>query len=166
MTMNHIGRTDPPDPAKARTLAAALPWLMAYHGQTIVVKYGGNAMTDDAIKVAFAEDIAFLRFAGFKPVVVHGGGPQISRMLDRLERKGLVARSRSEQDRRMIELTLTERGAEAARALPSLIANALNAQLEGFSADELVTLTGLLQRFIANGPGATGCPKPDEEADS
>ena len=73
-----------PDPAKARTLAAALPWLKRYHGQTIVVKYGGNAMTDDALKVAFAEDIAFLRFAGFKPVVVHGGGPQISRMLDRL----------------------------------------------------------------------------------
>jgi len=90
----------------------------------------------------------------------------MTRMLDRLERKGLVARSRSEQDRRMIELTLTERGAEAARALPSLVANALNAQLDGFSADELVTLTGLLQRFIANGPGSTGCPKPDDEADS
>ena len=73
-----------PDPAKARTLAAALPWLKRYHGQTIVVKYGGNAMTDEALKVAFAEDIAFLRFAGFKPVVVHGGGPQISKMLDRL----------------------------------------------------------------------------------
>ncbi len=73
-----------PDPAKARTLAAALPWLKRYHGQTIVVKYGGNAMTDDTLKVAFAEDVAFLRFAGFKPVVVHGGGPQISRMLDRL----------------------------------------------------------------------------------
>jgi acetylglutamate kinase len=50
----------------------------------VVVKYGGNAMTDDALKRAFAEDIAFLRFAGFRPVVVHGGGPQISRMLDRL----------------------------------------------------------------------------------
>ena len=73
-----------PDPAKARTLAAALPWLKRYHGHTIVVKYGGNAMTDESLKVAFAEDIAFLRFAGFKPVVVHGGGPQISTMLDRL----------------------------------------------------------------------------------
>lgn len=73
-----------PDPAKARTLAAALPWLKAYHGKVVVVKYGGNAMTDDRLKRAFAEDIAFLRFAGFKPVVVHGGGPQISQMLDRL----------------------------------------------------------------------------------
>jgi acetylglutamate kinase len=74
-----------PDPAtKAATLAGALPWLKRYHGKTVVVKYGGNAMIDDSLKRAFAEDIAFLRFAGFRPVVVHGGGPQISRMLDRL----------------------------------------------------------------------------------
>ncbi|MDP2775385.1 MAG: acetylglutamate kinase [Nocardioides sp.] len=73
-----------PDPAKAAVLANALPWLKRYHGKIVVVKYGGNAMTDDNLKRAFAEDIAFLRFAGFKPVVVHGGGPQISRMLDKL----------------------------------------------------------------------------------
>jgi acetylglutamate kinase len=69
---------------KAATLAGALPWLKTYHGKTIVVKYGGNAMTDDALKKAFAEDIVFLRMAGFKPVVVHGGGPQISQMLEKL----------------------------------------------------------------------------------
>jgi acetylglutamate kinase len=68
----------------AETLANALPWLMKYHGKVVVVKYGGNAMIDDTLKKAFAEDIAFLRFAGFKPVVVHGGGPQISKMLDKL----------------------------------------------------------------------------------
>jgi acetylglutamate kinase len=71
--------------AKAATLAAALPWLKRYHGKTIVVKYGGNAMTDEKLKQAFAEDIVFLRYAGFRPVVVHGGGPQISTMLDRLD---------------------------------------------------------------------------------
>jgi acetylglutamate kinase len=69
---------------KAATLAQALPWLKKYHGKVVVVKYGGNAMTDDALKHAFAEDIVFLRLAGFKPVVVHGGGPQISAMLDKL----------------------------------------------------------------------------------
>ena len=69
---------------KAATLAAALPWLEKYHGKVIVVKYGGNAMTDDTLKKAFAEDVVFLRYAGFKPVVVHGGGPQISSMLVRL----------------------------------------------------------------------------------
>ncbi len=71
--------------AKAATLAEALPWLKVYHGKTIVVKYGGNAMTDEKLKKAFAEDIVFLRYAGVHPVVVHGGGPQISSMLDRLD---------------------------------------------------------------------------------
>ena len=69
---------------KAATLAEALPWLRAFHGATVVVKYGGNAMTDDSLKKAFAEDIVFLRLAGLRPVVVHGGGPQISAMLNKL----------------------------------------------------------------------------------
>lgn len=69
---------------KASTLAQALPWLKRYHGKVVVVKYGGNAMVDEELKQAFAEDIVFLRLAGFKPVVVHGGGPQISSMLDQL----------------------------------------------------------------------------------
>ena len=69
---------------RTAVLAGALPWLMKYHGKVIVVKYGGNAMIDSDLKRAFAEDVAFLRYAGFKPVVVHGGGPQISGMLDRL----------------------------------------------------------------------------------
>jgi acetylglutamate kinase len=69
---------------KAATLAGALPWLKKYHDKIVVVKYGGNAMIDAELKRAFAEDIVFLRYAGFKPVVVHGGGPQISAMLDKL----------------------------------------------------------------------------------
>jgi acetylglutamate kinase len=69
---------------KAAILAGALPWLEKYHDKVVVVKYGGNAMVDDALKRAFAEDIVFLRYAGFKPVVVHGGGPQISAMLEKL----------------------------------------------------------------------------------
>jgi acetylglutamate kinase len=69
---------------KVRTLVEALPWLTRFHGKTVVVKFGGNAMTDDALKQAFAQDIVFLRYAGLKPVVVHGGGPQISAHLDRL----------------------------------------------------------------------------------
>jgi len=69
---------------KARVLIEALPWLQRFAGAVVVVKYGGNAMVDDALKSAFARDIAFLRSAGLKPVVVHGGGPQISTMLARL----------------------------------------------------------------------------------
>jgi acetylglutamate kinase len=69
---------------KARTLVEALPWLARLHGRTVVIKYGGHAMTDDALREAFAEDIVFLRYAGVRPVVVHGGGPQITAHLDRL----------------------------------------------------------------------------------
>jgi len=70
--------------AKAAVLTEALPWLEQFHGKTVVIKYGGNAMVDEDLKRAFAEDIVFLRYAGVRPVVVHGGGPQISTMLERL----------------------------------------------------------------------------------
>ena len=69
---------------KAGVLIEALPWLERFHGATIVIKYGGNAMINPALQEAFAADIVFLRYAGIRPVVVHGGGPQISRMLDKL----------------------------------------------------------------------------------
>ncbi|WP_018024758.1 acetylglutamate kinase [Corynebacterium ulceribovis] len=69
---------------RAHVLAEALPWLKHYRDKIVVVKYGGNAMTDDALKAAFAEDMVFLRTVGVKPVVVHGGGPQISAMLKRV----------------------------------------------------------------------------------
>ena len=71
--------------SKASTLIEALPWLGEFAGETIVIKYGGNAMVDQDLKRAFAEDIVFLRRVGLKPVVVHGGGPQISSMLSRLQ---------------------------------------------------------------------------------
>jgi len=71
--------------AKAAVLTEALPWMEQFHGRTVVIKYGGNAMVDDDLKRAFAEDIVFLRYAGLRPVVVHGGGPQISTMLKRLD---------------------------------------------------------------------------------
>jgi acetylglutamate kinase len=69
---------------KAAVLVEALPWLQRFRGALVVVKYGGNAMVDDELKKAFAEDMVFLRLCGLRPVVVHGGGPQIKSMLDRL----------------------------------------------------------------------------------
>jgi acetylglutamate kinase len=69
---------------KAATLIEALPWLARFHGSTIVIKYGGNAMTAPELRQAFAADMVFLRYVGLRPVVVHGGGPQISAMLSRL----------------------------------------------------------------------------------
>ena len=70
--------------AKAGVLAEALPWVKEFTGRTVVVKYGGNAMADDKLRRAFAEDVVFLRLAGVRVVVVHGGGPQVTSMLDRL----------------------------------------------------------------------------------
>ena len=70
--------------AKAQVLIDSLPWLKRFHGETIVVKFGGNAMVSPELQRAFAEDMVYLRYAGIKPVVVHGGGPQISSMLSRL----------------------------------------------------------------------------------
>ncbi|MCX6486038.1 MAG: acetylglutamate kinase [Rhodoluna sp.] len=81
-------KTDQQDTAlariKAETLIESLPWLKQFHGKTIVVKFGGNAMVDDALQQAFAEDMAYLRWIGIRPVVVHGGGPQITARLAEL----------------------------------------------------------------------------------
>jgi acetylglutamate kinase len=68
----------------AAALVEALPWLEQFHGKTVVVKYGGHAMTDEPLREAFAQDVVFLRYAGIRVVVVHGGGPQINAHLDRL----------------------------------------------------------------------------------
>ena len=74
--------------AKAEILAQALPYIRKFHGKTMVIKYGGNAMTDPALQAAFAEDVVLLKLVGINPVVVHGGGPQIETALKRLGKKG------------------------------------------------------------------------------
>ena len=73
---------------KAQILAEALPYIRRFHGKTIVVKYGGNAMTDVALQKSFAHDVVLLKLVGMNPVVVHGGGPQIENLLGRLGKKG------------------------------------------------------------------------------
>jgi acetylglutamate kinase len=73
---------------KAEILAQALPYIRKFHGKTIVVKYGGNAMTDPELQADFAEDIVLLKLVGMNPVVVHGGGPQIEQALNKLGKKG------------------------------------------------------------------------------
>ena len=73
---------------KAQTLAEALPYIKRFHGKTIVVKYGGNAMTEPALQKSFAHDVVLLKLVGMNPVVVHGGGPQIEALLTRIGKKG------------------------------------------------------------------------------
>lgn len=83
--MTAIQQTTPEEAAeKAAVLIESLPWLQRFRDRIVVIKYGGNAMVSEELQDAFAQDIAYLRFVGVKPVVVHGGGPQISQMLDRL----------------------------------------------------------------------------------
>ena len=84
MTTRHPAAERAQAQAKAETLVDALPWLRRFHGKIVVVKYGGNAMTSPDLQAAFAEDVVFLRYAGLRPVVVHGGGPQITEHLTRL----------------------------------------------------------------------------------
>jgi acetylglutamate kinase len=86
--MNAPFSASPQAAEKARILGEALPYIQRFHGKTIVVKLGGNAMTEDALKAAFARDVVLLKLVGMNPVVVHGGGPQIEDMLSRLGKKG------------------------------------------------------------------------------
>jgi len=79
-------RTEPA--LKAQILAEALPYIKRFHGKTIVVKYGGNAMTEPALQKSFAHDVVLLKLVGMNPVVVHGGGPQIEALLNRIGKKG------------------------------------------------------------------------------
>jgi acetylglutamate kinase len=79
----HTGASEQDAIAKAATLIEALPWLNRFHGQTVVIKYGGHAMADPDLRAGFAQDVVFLRYAGLRPVVVHGGGPQITEQLAR-----------------------------------------------------------------------------------
>ena len=81
--LSHISPRD-----KAEILAQALPYIRRFHGKTMVIKYGGNAMTDPALQADFAEDVVLLKLVGMNPVVVHGGGPQIETALHRLGKKG------------------------------------------------------------------------------
>ena len=75
---------------KVQILSEALPFIRRYHGETIVIKYGGSAMTDETLKTAFARDVSLLKLVGVNPVVVHGGGPQISKTLAALAKKAVL----------------------------------------------------------------------------
>src|SRR5688572_5207632 len=89
---------------KARILGEALPYIQRFHGKTIVVKFGGNAMTDDALKAGFARDVALLKLVGMNPVVVHGGGPQIEQMLAKLGKKAEFIQGMRVTDRETMDV--------------------------------------------------------------
>jgi acetylglutamate kinase len=89
---------------KAEILAQALPYIRKYHGKTLVIKYGGNAMTDPSLQADFAEDVVLMKLVGMNPVVVHGGGPQIDKALDKLGKKGQFVQGMRVTDEETMEV--------------------------------------------------------------
>jgi acetylglutamate kinase len=106
---------------KAEILAQALPYIRRFHGKTMVIKYGGNAMTDPSLQKAFAEDVVLLKLVGINPVVVHGGGPQIESALKRLGMKGEFIQGMRVTDPQTMEVVEWVLGGEVQQDIVGLI---------------------------------------------
>lgn len=106
---------------KAQILAEALPYIKRFHGRTIVIKYGGNAMIDEDLKQSFARDVVLLKLVGMHPVIVHGGGPQISNMLDRLGKDGTFVQGMRVTDKETMDVVEMVLGAHVNKDIVSLI---------------------------------------------
>lgn len=106
---------------KAKTLAEALPYIKRFFDKTIVIKYGGNAMTDDHLKECFAKDVVLLKLVGMNPVVVHGGGPQINEMLDRLGKKGEFIQGMRVTDEETMDVVEMVLGGQVNKEIVNLI---------------------------------------------
>ncbi|MDP1791243.1 MAG: acetylglutamate kinase [Methylibium sp.] len=117
---------------KAEILAQALPYIRKFHGKTLVIKYGGNAMTDPALQQDFAEDIVLLKLVGMNPVVVHGGGPQIDEALSRLGKKGTFIQGMRVTDEETMEVVEWVLGGEVQQDIVGLI-NAVGGKAVGLT---------------------------------
>ncbi|MCC7079391.1 MAG: acetylglutamate kinase [Burkholderiales bacterium] len=106
---------------KAAILAEALPYIRRFHGKTIVIKYGGNAMTDETLKQTFAHDVVLLKLVGMNPVVVHGGGPQIDEFLKRLGKQGVFVQGMRVTDSETMDVVEMVLGGAVNKEIVSLI---------------------------------------------
>ena len=106
---------------KAQTLAEALPYIKRFFDKTIVIKYGGNAMTDPKLKECFASDVVLLKLVGMNPVVVHGGGPQINEMLDKLGKKGEFIQGMRVTDEETMDIVEMVLGGQVNKEIVNLI---------------------------------------------
>ena len=114
--LSHVAPRD-----QAEILALALPYIRKYHGKTLVIKYGGNAMTDPALQQDFAEDIVLLKLVGMNPIVVHGGGPQIDEALSRLGKKGTFIQGMRVTDEETMEVVEWVLGGQVQQDIVGLI---------------------------------------------
>jgi acetylglutamate kinase len=106
---------------KAQILAEALPYIRNFHGKTIVIKYGGNAMTDERLKHGFARDVILLKLVGMNPVVVHGGGPQIDNALKKIGKQGTFVQGMRITDEETMEVVEWVLGGEVQQDIVMLI---------------------------------------------
>ena len=114
--LTHIAARD-----KAEILAQALPYIRKFHGKTMVIKYGGNAMTDPALQKAFAEDVVLLKLVGINPIVVHGGGPQIDAALAKIGKKGTFIQGMRVTDQETMDVVEWVLGGEVQQDIVGLI---------------------------------------------
>ena len=114
--LSHIAARD-----KAEILAQALPYIRKFHGKTMVIKYGGNAMTDPALQKAFAEDVVLLKLVGINPIVVHGGGPQIDAALAKIGKKGTFIQGMRVTDQETMDVVEWVLGGEVQQDIVGLI---------------------------------------------
>jgi len=106
---------------KAAILAEALPYIRRFHGKTIVIKYGGNAMTDEKLKESFAHDVVLLKLVGMNPVVVHGGGPQIDELLKRVGKQGVFVQGMRVTDSETMDIVEMVLGGAVNKEIVNLI---------------------------------------------
>ncbi|MEK8049948.1 acetylglutamate kinase [Ideonella sp. DXS22W] len=116
LDLSHIAPRD-----QAEILAQALPYIRKFHGKTLVIKYGGNAMTDPALQQDFAEDIVLLKLVGMNPVVVHGGGPQIDAALNKIGKKGQFIQGMRVTDQETMDVVEWVLGGEVQQDIVGLI---------------------------------------------
>ncbi len=110
-----------PAAERAQVLTEALPYIQRFHGKTVVIKYGGNAMVDDRLKQSFARDVVLMKLVGMNPVVVHGGGPQIGRMLERIGKKSEFIQGMRVTDRETMDVVEMVLGGLVNKEIVSLI---------------------------------------------
>ncbi len=106
---------------KARILSEALPYIQRFHGKTLVIKYGGNAMIDEKLKHSFARDVVLLKLVGMNPVIVHGGGPQIDDLLKRVGKQGEFVQGMRVTDRETMDVVEMVLGGQVNKDIVSLL---------------------------------------------
>ena len=142
---------------KAEILAEALPYIRQYHGKTIVIKYGGNAMTEERLKQGFARDVILLKLVGINPVIVHGGGPQIDQALKKIGKQGTFIQGMRVTDEETMEVVEWVLGGEVQQDIVTLINHQARAIAAAFLACFFASFAATLSSMLLT---TSGLPLP------